>query len=348
MTGLRLMDPDALRGGVVAIFVATGAPSDLAEVVADHLIESELMGHPSHGVLRVPDYISRIEGGRLDPAARGSVARECATVVVVDGEWGFGQVAAVEATRGAIAKASKAGVSVGGAYHVNHVGRLGAFTEMAAAEGMVAFAFVGGTPTGMRGNVAPFGGREAVWGTNPLAIAVPGADRIFSLDFATSVIAGGKAAAARARGALLEEEYLIDRAGIPTADPNALLEGGSIRPFGAHKGYGLAFAVELLAGALIGASAPELMEGEMHNGLLMIMVDPGRLHPGDGFRHAVEGVIDRVKASPPAAGFDEVMYPGELERARAREAGRRGIEVPAGLIDELAAIAARLRTDPGW
>jgi LDH2 family malate/lactate/ureidoglycolate dehydrogenase len=181
-----------------------------------------------------------------------------------------------------------------------------------------------------------------VWGTNPLAIAIPIGDDVFSLDFATSLIAGGKAAAARARDVELEDDYLIDVDGTPSRDPLALERGGAIRPFGDHKGYALAFAVELLAGALVGAMAPELQTGEIHNGLLMIVIDPGRLGPDTVFQSAVASVIDKVKATQPAEGFGEVLVPGEPERRRLAESDASGVLVPPGLVEELRELGARL------
>ncbi len=340
---------DAARLQVIAsrIFAAAGAPHDVAERVAQLLVWSERVGHASHGVLRIPGYVERIRLGALVPHARGTIVRQTSGSVLVDGEWGFGQIAASLVTEQAIEKASTSGMAVAGAYHINHVGRLGDFTEAAAAAGLIAFAFVGGTPTGQVGNVAPYGGRKPVWGTNPLAIAIPGDERVFSLDFATSVIAGGKAASARARNVELEAEYLLDSEGRPTRDPWAVVEGGAIRPFGDHKGYALAFAVELLAGALIGAAAPELDVPEMHNGLLFMVLAPAAVGDVTRFGASVDAVVRRVKDCPPAEGFEEVLVPGELEARRREETDLAGIEVPRSVVAELVAVGRGLGIDLG-
>lgn len=339
--GVRTFTAGELTALVSAIFVAAGTPEDVAKTVSDLLVMSERLGHPSHGVLRVSEYIRRIESGGLVPDADCEVTHETATSALVDGGWGFGQIAALRTTRLAIEKASEHGIAATGAFHVNHVGRLGDFTEMAAREGMIAFAFVGGTPSGRQGNVAPFGGRQGVWGTNPLAIAIPGDQRLFSLDFATSVVAAGKVIAAQSRGEMLDGTYLLDSDGRPSSDPDVLFAGGVIRPFGEHKGYGLAFAVELLAGALIGTAAPELKDAEMHNGLLMLVLDPRSFGPTSSFRGAVDGIIERVKASPPAEGFEEVMFPGEPEQRRLASSDD-AVRVPAGLVAELEELSDRL------
>jgi len=341
--------PEQLENVAADLLEGAGTPPDIARLVAGHLAWSDQIGHTSHGVLRVAEYILRIRAGRLDPEATAVVARETATMTLLDGNWGYGQVAAMAAVDAGIEKCRAAGVSVTGAYHINHVGRLGDFTERCARAGLIAFMFVGGTPTGAAGNVAPFGGGKPVWGTNPLAIAIPAGDDVFSLDFATSVIAGGKVIAARASGAQLEADYLIDSAGNPTRDPVALLDGGgAIQPFGGHKGYGLAFVVELLAGALVGSLAPELGEKEMHNGLLLILVDPAGMGSATGFETAVTAVIERVKACPPAPGFSEVMVPGEPERLRRARSRAEGIVLPAGVIEDLTRLGGELGVELTW
>jgi LDH2 family malate/lactate/ureidoglycolate dehydrogenase len=334
--------PEVLSDVATRILMAAGTPGEIAEQVAALLVWSERIGHPSHGLLRIRPYLERIRAGRLAPAATPTVVRESDSVSVLDGHWGFGQVSAMTAADLAIDKASKQGVSVVGAYHINHIGRLGDYTERCAGKGLVGILLVGGAPTGMLGNVAPFGGRSPVWGTNPLAIAVPVEDEVFSLDFATSLIAGGKAAAARARGEMLDGEHLIDVDGKATNDPWALERGGAIRPFGDHKGYALAFAIELLAGAMVGAMAPELARGDLHNGMLMIVIDPSGLGDAEVFRASARSIIEKVRASPTAEGFSEVLIPGEPELRRLRESDTTGIGLPPTLVDELSQLASEL------
>lgn len=333
---------DRLHEVAKSILIGAGTPADISDEVAGLLVWSERIGHHSHGLLRIPQYVERIRSGRLQPAARPEIVSETSTVAVLDGRWGYGQTAASAAAAIGAAKARSAGVSICGAYHINHIGRLGDFTEMCAREGLIAFLFVGGAPTGALGNVAPYGGRAPVWGTNPLAIAIPQGDDVFSLDFATSLIAGGKAAAAKARREQLDSDYLIDADGTLSRDPLALERGGAIRPFGEHKGYALAFAVELLAGALVGAMAPELESGELHNGLLLIVIDPGRLGPESTFRSAVASVVDKVKSTHPAEGFSEVLVPGEPEGRRLIESDRDGVRVPKDLVRDLNQLGAEL------
>jgi len=334
----------------IDVLAAAGTPPDIARLVAGHLVWSDQIGHTSHGVLRVLEYVARIRAGRLDPAATATVVRETATTTLLDGNWGYGQVAAMAAVDAGIEKCRTTGAAVTGAYHINHVGRLGDFTERCAKAGLIAFSFVGGTPPGAKGNVAPFGGRGPVWGTNPLAIAIPtGGEDVFSLDFATSVIAAGKAIAAKGKGEQLEADYLIDVQGDPSRNPVDLLDrGGAILPFGEHKGYGLAFVVELLAGALVGSLAPELGEREMHNGMMLIVIDPEAIGSAGGFAASVESVIERVKACPPAEGFTEVMVPGEPERRRLAASRESGIPVAAAVVADLNRIGEELGVELSW
>lgn len=328
--------------------MGAGTPPDIASQVAELLVWSERIGHSSHGLLRIVPYVDRIRAGRLDPGARPAVVKETDTVTLIDGNWGFGQITGMFAAEQGITKAKTAGVSVTGGYHINHIGRLGDFTEKCARTGLVSFMFVGGAPTGATGNVAPYGGRKPIWGTNPLAIAVPAGDDIFSLDFATSVIAGGKAAAARTRQVELAGEFLIDVDGKPTRDPWALERGGAIQPFGGHKGYGLAFAVELLAGAMVGALAPELGPAEMHNGLLLVVIDPDSLGSAAAFQESVAAVIARARATPPAEGFAEVLVPGEPERRSLAGSDETGVHIPPALIEELSGLGRELGVDLEW
>lgn len=339
---------DQLLLTATGLLAGSGAPTDIAETVASLLVWSERIGHTSHGLLRIPQYVERIRAGRLRPDARPLVSARDGAVTTIDGAWGFGQLTAMTAVEEGVERARELGASVTGAFHINHIGRLGDFTEMAAREGMVAMLFVGGAPSGTGGNVAPYGGKDAVWGTNPLAIAVPGTETVFSLDFATSIVAGGKVAAASARGARLDDDYLIDVHGNPSSDPTALAEGGAIRPFGEHKGYALAFAVELLAGSMVGALAPELRPGEMHNGLLLIVIDPDHLGSHSRFLASVDAVMRDVKASVPAVGFDEVLIPGEPERRNLVKSDAGGLEVPPRLRAELNSLAEEFGVSIEW
>jgi uncharacterized oxidoreductase len=245
-------------------------------------------------------------------------------------------------------KAKQSGVASVGVYHLQHVGRLGEFTEIAAEEGFATIAMAGGTPESKTPNVAPFGGSRAVWGTNPIAIAIPAGDTPFLLDFATSIIAAGKAHLARSKDIELPNGCAIDHEGRPTRDPGAIVQGGALLPFGEHKGYGLAFAVELLAGALVGGAAPELAEGAMGFGLFFILLDPGCFRPITSFEASARVLFSRVKACPALEGYQEVLIPGELELRHHLASERRGIHLPDSIFEELNDLGQKLGVTLEW
>ncbi|HET6521034.1 MAG TPA: Ldh family oxidoreductase, partial [Geminicoccaceae bacterium] len=245
---------EALREITAAVFRAVGSSAEEADKVAARLIEANLTGHDSHGVIRTPQYVEMIREGRLAVNRTGRVVVETEAVAVVDGEGGFGQVVAERSTRLAIDKARRLGLGMAGLRNSGHVGRLGDWAEMAAAENMASIHLCNGT--GSWNMVVPFGGRDPRTSTNPFAIAMPVPDGgpPVVLDFATSAIAEGKVRVARNKGVPVPEGCLLDREGRPTRDPNALYEGGALLPFGfpvaGHKGGGLQLMCDLFAGLL--------------------------------------------------------------------------------------------------
>ena len=215
---------------------------------------------------------------------------------------------------------------------VNHVGRLGEYAEMAAREGVVAILAAGGFAE-ERGQAVPFGGSRPALGTNPIALGFPaGRAEPMLLDFATTAIAAGKVAVARARGLPLPDGVLIDRDGHATTDPNAYYEGGALLPFGGHKGYALSMAVEFL-GRIVTGSETFATEGRggqyfARSGHMVIAIDPSAFGPIDGYRERADATIDRIRAVPPAPGHAEVLVPGDPEHRSRRERERDGIPVP--------------------
>ncbi len=307
-----------------AILQATGAPDDLAAQVADVLVDNHLAGHDAHGILRIPEYVQSVRAGEIVPTARPRVLEESTTSALVSGNWGFGQVAAVFAADLAIKKAKRERVAVVSVVQANHTGRLAAFTERGARLNMVMFMAIG---TVERPMTAPYGGGAPVLGTNPVSFSIPhpGGPPV-TLDFATSTIAAGKIKLAKARHEPLPPDVILDREGRPSTDPQAFFEGGCLRPFGGHKGYALAVIAELLSGPLAGADAyPGLAS---RSGIFIFAMDAAVFRPLADFEKALAKTLGRIKAVPPATGFDEVLVPGEPEaRARARRE-REGIPIP--------------------
>jgi uncharacterized oxidoreductase len=326
-----------------AMVEAGGSVREEAVSVAAHLVEANLMGHDSHGVGMLPDYVKNFRAGLLVPNQSLKVLRDVGAVLLLDAGRGFGQTMARDAMKLGADRAKKLGCAVVGLRNSCHVGRIGFWAEQCAAEGLVSLHFV---------NVAdhdplqaPFGCSDARLGTNPFCIAVPGADGkpMLLLDMATSAIAFGKARVARNKGVPVPEGVLIDAEGRPTTDPTTYVDTrkGALLSFGLHKGSGLAIFCEIMGAALIGGQtiAPHHQrEDGIVNSMFSLLVDPAVFGDLAQMRQEVQAVIDWVKASPPAPGFDAVMMPGDPEnRARATRS-QEGVPIdPKSLGDIVAA-----------
>ncbi len=317
------LQPDVLSSLVSRIFQAAGAPADLARLVADSLVTSDMVGHESHGVVRVRQYLDSITRGDLDPKATPVLAHENGGVFTVDARRSFGQVAAHWAMEQAIAKAKQHGLAAAGLFNCGHVGRLGEWVQMAADREAIALAFCNGG--GARGIVAPFGGAERMLGTNPIAAAVPLGETKspMVLDFATSAVAEGKVRVARNRGKSIPEGWILNSNGLPSTNPADLYDNGMLLPAATHKGYALSLLVEILGGILTGTGTPVLPGFRPGNGVLFLVLDIGAFQPFAAFIESSSQLAARVKSVPPAPGFSEVLLPGEPEQ-RALVAHRAG------------------------
>ena len=321
-----------IRDVVREILVAAGATGENADTVAAHLADANLVGHDSHGLLRIPDYAQRIEEGRIDPRARPIVAFERQAVARVDGRGTFGQVGAKFATETAIRLAREYGIGLVTMFNIGHSGRFGTYPEMAAREGMAAIMF-GGNQLDSDFGVAPFGGIKGRLGTNPLSMAFPHTEgRTILLDFATSETAVGKVRVYQARSKSLPGEWLLDSEGRPSSNPQDYFDGGTILPLGGlstgHKGYALGKFVFLL-GRMLGQDAPISFEGtgQSVGDSTIIVIDIGRLRPADAVAEDVDWTIDYLKNTPLMPGVDEILYPGEVEQRTRRDRQVRGIEI---------------------
>ncbi|MBI2889514.1 MAG: Ldh family oxidoreductase [Nitrospirae bacterium] len=325
---MLVRDTEGLREFVAAIFCRSGAAESTARIVAESLVEANLAGHDSHGIIRVTEYLRQIGTGELKPSAVPTLVREGPAAILVDGGWGFGQVVARWVTDRLIEKASNVEVAVAGVFHCGHVGCAGTYPALAAARGCLALALVNGG--GAQARVAPFGGVRPVFGTNPFAAAVPveGAKPLV-MDFSTAVVASGRIRLAREQGEMLPEGWILDRLGRPSRRPEDYYDGGMLLPFGGHKGYALCLLVEILAGLLTGAGSLAVQgeNYEIGNGLFMAVLNPNAFQNPAGFAAQVRVLCECVKSSAPADGRGEVLLPGELEeRTKARRL-REGIPV---------------------
>jgi len=332
-----------LKRAAGAIFNAAGAPQDIADFVAGSLVLSNLMGHDSHGVIRVPRYVEQIREGQLKPAARPETVKETPTTATVSGRWGFGQVAARYGAEVAIRKAKEAHVAVVCLVELNHIGRLGEYSAMMAEQGIVGMLVTGGWRPPIAG-VAPFGGAGRALGTNPYSFAVPTAKRDMVLvDFATSVLAEGKLQVARAKGTPLPAGVILDKNGNPSTNAEDFYAGGVILPVGGHKGYALSLMADLLGATLPGAEA----RGHDWNqtGTFMLAIDVEAFRPLAEFTAAVDHRLGEIKDVPPAPGFKEVLIPGEPEMRSKAEREKSGIPLPEATWNAIVATGQKLGLD---
>ncbi|MCY3784771.1 MAG: Ldh family oxidoreductase [Chloroflexi bacterium] len=304
---------EPLTAATARILEAAGTPAEASAKIATWLVRADLSGHPSHGVIRIPDYIDRIRQGAFIPAVGPVVASESDTTVLLDAQYGFGHLAAEDLTLRLAAKAKTSRVAIGGIFHCNHIGRLGEWAELGADLGVVYLMAAGGPGT-MR--AAPFGGAEGRLSTNPMAFGAPaeGTDPLI-VDFATTATAEGKVRVALAKGTQLPPGQILDGDGQPSTNPGDLYDGGVLLHMAGHKGYGLSLMTEILAANLTGAINPEI---NVRIGTFAMAVDTNAFDRGDGYDPASRDTFDRMRNTRPAAGFDEVLIPGDTER-RSRE-----------------------------
>ncbi len=342
-----LFSHENLRAAAVRIFRAAGSAAEEAAIVADHLVEANLRGHDSHGVGMIPTYLESLAAGTLKPNRPGRVAREDDAFIVYDGERGYGQVVARTATELGIARALKSGIAVVALRNAHHIGRVGSYGEQCASAGLASLHFVnviGNTP-----RVAPHGGTDARLSTNPICIALPAAepDRPMILDMATSKVALGKVRVARNEGHRLAPDLIIDSRGRPTDDPQAMYESppGALLPLAEHKGFALAFACELLAGAIAGGGTLKQENQEQRtvtNGMLAFIFDPRRLTDHEWIKAEIREITAYVTASPPRDPGEPVLIPGDPERRMRKLRLVEGIPVDAITCAEIVESAAML------
>jgi LDH2 family malate/lactate/ureidoglycolate dehydrogenase len=309
-----------------AIFEASGAPPGAAQRVSDSLVASNLMGHDSHGVIRIPSYLSKIEDGGIVPQAQPELVRETATTALLDGHWAFGQVVAARGMEIAIAKAKEQNMAAVGMSRCPHIGRVGEYPAMAARHGLVGITVCNSGPPG--GNVAPFGGRKPFFSTNPLALAVPAGERPpLLLDFATAMVAEGKVRVSRNRGKQIPEGWVIDSEGHSTTNPQDLYDGGALLPFGSHKGYGLGLFIDILGGVLTGAGCTSMPDYDGGNGTFMMAIDIENFRPLADFEAYMDQLFGAIKEVPRAQDVEEIFIPGEIEYRTRAQREQEGIFV---------------------
>jgi uncharacterized oxidoreductase len=341
------LSAQTLRTQVARILEAAGSHSAEAAQVADNLVMANLSGHDSHGVGMVPRYVDAVLEGGLRPNTGVKVLLDTGALLSLDGQRGYGQITGVQAMDMGIARARQHGSCIVTLGQSHHLGRIGHFAEMAVAHGLVAMHFVNVLS---RPVVAPFGGGDGRFGTNPCCIGVPLAGREpFVLDYATSRVAQGKMRVAHNKGEQVPDGYLIDEHGHPTNDPGVVVVPqsnglfGALMTFGEHKGYGMAVACELLGGALTGGGTWHReadTQRAVLNGMLTVLIDPAKLGTQAAFEQEALAFTDWLRQSPSHTGG--VLIAGEPERAARAARTRDGIVVDDATWAELEAAAAKV------
>jgi uncharacterized oxidoreductase len=323
---------------VADVFGHAESSSEEARRIATYLTTANLTGHDSHGVIRVPVYVRWQKTGAVVPNQTPEIVVDTPSLAVVDGKFGYGQTVTPIAVKLGIEKCKKAGLAAVALRNAGHIGRVGDWAEMAAAEGLVSVHFVNAAGSLL---VAPFGGVEKRLSTAPYCVGIPrqGQDPIV-LDFATSIVAEGKCLVASRGGKKLPKGALIDADGTLSEDPHVMYgpytpDGprdhtrgtGAIRAFGEHKGSGLAFICELLGGALTGtgATAPDR---RFANGMLAFYVDPKVVDTSNSFDGEIARYVDFIRETRPIFGVDQVLIPGDPERKTRAERTKNGVPLP--------------------
>ena len=337
MAETTTIDVASLTALAVDVLRGAGAQPDHAEATSAVLVEADMMGLATHGVLRLLVYTDRLRSGGIDPGAQIAVERRAPCLGLVDGANGLGPAVGRIALDAATEMARETGLAYVGCRNSNHFGALAPYGLWACDAELVMIAGTNASTT-----MAPFGGREARMGNNPIAVAAPCSDGPHViLDMAMSVAARGKVRAARDQGKPIPEGWAIDAAGRPTTDPVAALDG-LLLPFGGHKGSGLSLAVDILSGVLPGArfltdvvswvDRPQDPSGVGH---FFLLIDPNRLLGPDAYGRAMERFRTIVQSTPPADPDAPVQLPGQREQERRAASLETGIVIASDVLKSI-------------
>ena len=330
-----------LRERVTRLYRGAGVPDADAQLVADSLVQADLWGHQSHGVLRTGWYLARLRSGVMKACTQPRLAVDAGAVAVIDGDDGIGQVLAAHAMREAIRLAKQHGIGAVAVRNSNHFGTCMYFTRIAATEGCVAMLSTNGGPA-----MAPWGGARKIVGTNPWSVAAPaGRHPPFLMDMANTGVARGKIYLARQRRERIPQGWAIDSSGRPTTDPQAAIDG-IILPMAGHKGYAIAAAMDVLSGVLSGSKflsgvhGPYKSENRSGAGHFIFALNIAAFQPRAEFDARMERFIAELKAVPLAEGTEEIFYPGEIEARNDARFRREGLALPEDTLADLEKIGA--------
>jgi len=355
--GQAFVPPAAMEALGRAIFVRAGCSPEEADRIARRLTGANLRGHDSHGVIRVPRYVEWAQTGRQVPNQTISIILDQPSFAIIDGNYGFGQSIGEQTVDVGIAKAKQHGVAVTALRNSGHLGRIGDWAERCAAQNVVSIHMVN-----VRGSliVAPYGAVGRRMGTSPFCAGIPvaGGEPVI-LDFATSLVAEGKALVAFKGGKPLPPGSLVDAEGKLTADPQPLYGDvpageypdpnngpGALRAFGDHKGSGMNFLMEMMAGALGGSGTAGALGEETRrrfcNGMFSFYVDVAAFDTGNAFADEVKSYVEFVKSAKPATPDGQVLVPGEKERATLAERTAGGLPLAEEAWSDIVETARKL------
>lgn len=340
------VSPDGLRNFATAVYQAMGMPEVDARLCSDTLVQADLWGHQSHGIMRLPWYLARLKSGVCKSIARPEMVVDAGAVAIIDGHDAMGPVLATRAADEAIARAKRHGIAGVAVRHSNHFGTAFYFTLSAARQNCIAFLSTNASPA-----MAPWGGRKKTVGNNPWSWACPaGTYSPMVLDIANTSVARGKIYLAKQRGEGIPEGWAINAAGAPTTDPLEAIDG-VILPMAGHKGYAIAVIMDMLSGVLTRSGfgsqihGPRQFEHKSNVGHLMIALDIAAFQPVEEFGRRMEAQIDELKSVPLAQGASEIFYPGEIEARKDKENRRDGLMLPKATLADLRRLAAELGLD---
>ncbi|MCA9055167.1 MAG: Ldh family oxidoreductase [Planctomycetaceae bacterium] len=334
-----------IRTLVLRILEAKGVSSQEAGYVATELCDANLVGHDSHGIMRIVQYAQMMDDGYVKPGSPFEVLRESPVMAVVDGHFNFGQVTASEGLVLGINKAKASGTATILMRNCNHVGRLGSYTHKAAREGLVAMMAVNAPGPG---GVAPFGGMERRLGTNPISIAAPCQDDALVLDMTTSATAEGKLRVSHQKGEQVPEGLIIDGHGRASTDPADYYNKpyGAILPLGGpmlgHKGFGLSVMIDVVCGILSGSGIgrDDLPRGA--NGVWLHLLEIERFLPRSEYDSWMTNYVAHIKGCPRMPGVDEILLPGEIEQRRQQQREHDGVAIPDETWRQIGELATKL------
>ena len=338
-----LIDHEKLRGIVAEICSHSGSEGEEPQLVAENLVMANLMGHDSHGVGMLPRYIQCVQSGTLNPNAAAQIVVDSGALIVVDGNAGYGQVIGGQAMDFGIERVKQHGVAIVATRNSFHLCRIGAWAERCADAGFISMHHT--NVMGRKPLVAPFGGSEARYVTNPYTIGLPATEEspMTVLDMATSGLAMGKVRVAKNKGEPVAEGILLDSDGNPTTDPSVMYNDpiGAVLPFGGHKGGGLALMNELLAGILSGGQTMRaetmLNSDAIINSMLSIIIDPAKLVDNAFYAAELDATLQWVKSSKPIDPDKPVLVPGEPEQIMKAEREAEGVPIDDNTWEEILA-----------